>query len=244
MTQATPRKAMVRRMFDSIAPDYDAMNHLMSLNVDRRWRKVALRQILDVPAGLGRPWDVLDVACGTGDFSLAIAKGLRRLSLSGHVTGLDLSEGMLDVMRGKVAKAGLETLVGEEIGDCEALGFDDSAFDRVTVAFGVRNFEDREKGLREVLRVLRPGGRFVMLELSVPSAPVLRWLFEKYFFAVAKVGGRLSGDAASYGYLPASVVKFPRKDEWLGFMQACGFANVRHRALTFGVCRLYTGEKP
>lgn len=235
---------MVRRMFDSIAPDYDAMNHLMSLNVDRRWRKVALKQVLDVPGGLGRQWSVLDVACGTGDFSIAIARGMRRRSVSGHVTGADLSEGMLEVMRGKVAKEGLGNMVSEDVGDCEALDFGDGSFDRVTVAFGVRNFEDREKGLREVLRVLRGGGRFVMLELSVPSNPVLRWLFEKYFFAVAKLGGRISGDAASYRYLPASVVRFPQREEWLRFMRDCGFVNVRHRSLTFGICRLYTGEKP
>ncbi len=215
-------------MFDSIAGDYDSLNHILSLDVDKIWRKKALKQIVDAPA----PARVLDLACGTGDFSIAIAKALSRshkrvgtpieahvkapakvpveapveapakapveaqvtstgfvtgdsersdLMTKGHVTGVDLSEGMLAVMREKVAKAGLTEMISIEEGDGENLRFPDSTFDRVTIAFGIRNFEDRPKGLREMLRVLKPGGRLVILELLPPreqSHPlVLRPLF-------------------------------------------------------------------
>ena len=150
-------------MFDSIAGDYDALNHILSLDVDKIWRKKALKQIVDAPA----PVQVLDLACGTGDFSIAIAKALSSATGS-HVTGVDLSEGMLAVMREKVAKAGLTEMISIEEGDGENLRFPDNTFDRVTIAFGIRNFEDRPKGLREMLRVLKPGGRLVILERLPP----------------------------------------------------------------------------
>ena len=223
-------------MFDSIAGDYDALNHILSLDVDKIWRKKALKQIVDAPA----PVQVLDLACGTGDFSIAIAKAFTE----GHVTGVDLSEGMLAVMREKVAKAGLADMISIEEGDGEALRFPDNTFDRVTIAFGIRNFEDRPKGLREMLRVLKPGGRLVILELSRPENKVIRWFYDLYFLHILpKIGGKVSGDKAAYAYLPASVAAFPGKKAFMATMREAGFRTVTHKAFTLGICRMYTGEK-
>lgn len=282
-------------MFDSIAGDYDSLNHILSLDVDKIWRKKALKQIVDAPA----PARVLDLACGTGDFSIAIAKALSRshkrvgtpieahakasvkapveapvkapveapakapveaqvtstgfvtgdsgrsdLMTKGHVTGVDLSECMLAVMREKVAKAGLTEMISIEEGDGENLRFPDNTFDRVTIAFGIRNFENREKGLREMLRVLKPGGRLVILELSRPENKVIRWFYDLYFLHILpKVGGKVSGDKAAYAYLPASVAAFPGKKELMATMREAGFRAVTHKAFTLGICRMYTGEK-
>jgi len=274
-------------MFDSIAGDYDSLNHILSLDVDKIWRKRALKRIVDAPA----PARVLDLACGTGDFSIAIAKALSRshkrvgtpieahvkasvkapveapakapveaqvtstgfvtgdsgrsdLMTKGHVTGVDLSEGMLAVMREKVGKAGLAEMISIEEGDGENLRFPDNTFDRVTIAFGIRNFEDRPKGLREMLRVLKPGGRLVILELSRPENKIIRWFYDLYFLHILpKIGGKVSGDKAAYAYLPASVAAFPGKKEFMATMREAGFRAVTHKAFTLGICRMYTGEK-
>ena len=223
-------------MFDSIAGDYDALNHILSLDVDKIWRKKALKQIVDAPA----PVQVLDLACGTGDFSIAIAKALT----GGHVTGVDLSEGMLAVMREKVDMAELNGMISIEEGDGENLRFPNNTFDRVTIAFGIRNFEDRPKGLREMLRVLKPGGRLVILELSRPENKIIRWFYDLYFLHILpKIGGKVSGDKAAYAYLPASVAAFPGKKEFTATMREAGFRTVTHKAFTLGICRMYTGEK-
>lgn len=235
-----PKTENVRQMFDAIAPDYDRLNHIMSMNVDKGWRRKALRRIVDT-AG---PLEVLDLACGTGDFSLAIARRMVRCGVSGHVAGVDLSEGMLAVMREKVAAAGLSERISVAQGDGERLPFPDGSFDRVTIAFGIRNFEHRETGLREMLRVLRPGGRLVILELSVPENPIIRWFYNLYFLHILPwIGGRVSGDRAAYNYLPASVLKFPGRKAFLQTLRDCGFSAVSHKAFTLGICRMYTGEK-
>ena len=232
-----PKKEHIRRMFDGIAPDYDRLNHLMSLGVDRYWRRRALKEILTP----GKEQRILDIACGTGDFSLAIA---RRMHPGSRITGLDLSEGMLAVMREKVAKAGLSEQIDCLQGDSEAMPFGDGSFDVATIAFGIRNFEHREAALREILRVLRPGGRLVILELSVPENRFLRGCYNLYFqHFVPWIGGRISGDEAAYRYLPASVLGFPGRREWMATMARCGYAEVRHRAFTFGLCRMYSGKK-
>lgn len=273
-----PKKENIQGMFDNIAPEYDRLNHLMSLDIDKTWRKRALTQIFKpnlaeramTAAGDSENGGlhVLDIACGTGDFSIAIAKEmLRRVSgcqevalaqevdnageflktgryWPGHVMGVDLSEGMLKIMEEKVKAAGLENIVSCEQGDCECLRFSDGAFDRVTVAFGVRNFENREKALKEILRVLRPGGELVILELSVPSNPVMKWLYNLYFLHILPVvGGKVSGNRDAYEYLPASVLNFPGKKEFMQTLRDCGYHNVSHRAFTFGICRMYSGEK-
>ena len=229
-----PAKGKIRNMFDSIAADYDKLNHLLSLDVDKAWRKKAIREVR--PGG-----KVLDLACGTGDFAIAIARALPE----SHVTGVDLSTGMLSVMEQKVRDLGLEGRIESEEGDGENLRFEDSTFDRVTNAFGIRNFEDKEKGLEEALRVLVPGGKLIILELSRPDNKVLRWFYDLYFLNILpKIGGSVSGDKAAYSYLPASVKNFPGKKEFTAMMRDAGFERVTHKAFTFGICRMYTGCKP
>lgn len=283
-----PKKEKIQQMFDGIAGDYDRLNHIMSLGIDRSWRRRAIKEIVrKAPASsasasadtgaksdseaatrpasgtarqtaqsangtavqsaggiVGHPaaQEILDIACGTGDFSIAIA---RAMAPGSRVTGLDLSEGMLAVMRAKLAASGLEDRVACVQGDSEALPYADAAFDCVTIAFGIRNFEHRETALREILRVLKPGGKLVILELSVPSNPIIRWFYKLYFTGLLPViGGKISGDKAAYRYLPASVLNFPGRDEWMATMRACGYAGVRHKAFTLGICRLYIGLKP
>ena len=259
-----PKKDNIRQMFDTIASDYDFLNHLMSLGVDRGWRRKALREIV----GAEEAPKVLDVACGTGDFSLAIARALAvpagdagehfrngavreraartrfrepaaTAGTAATVTGVDLSEGMLNVMREKVNKAGFapesagNVIVTAEVGDAEKLRFEEKTFDVVTVAFGVRNFENRPRGLEEMLRVLKPGGRLVILELSVPSNRILRGCYNLYFqHLLPWIGGLISGDKAAYRYLPASVLAFPGKEAFTAELIRAGFVDVRHRALT------------
>lgn len=245
-----PKKEKIQQMFDGIAGDYDRLNHIMSLGIDRSWRRRAIKEIVRKGAApgaggiVGHPaaQEILDIACGTGDFSIAIA---RAMAPGSRVTGLDLSEGMLAVMRAKLAAAGLEDRVACVQGDSEALPYADATFDCVTIAFGIRNFEHRETALREILRVLKPGGKLVILELSVPSNPVIRWFYKLYFTGLLPViGGKISGDKAAYRYLPASVLNFPGRDEWMATMRACGYAGVRHNAFTLGICRMYIGLKP
>lgn len=224
-------------MFDNIATDYDRLNHIMSLDIDKSWRKKAVREIADT----GNSIDVLDVACGTGDFSIAIAGAA---SPGSHVTGLDLSEGMLKIGRDKVSSLGMDRIISMEQGDCEKLRFPEASFDRVSVAFGVRNFEHLDLGLKEMLRVLKPGGKAVILELSVPGNPVFRFFYEIYFLHILPaIGGKISGDKGAYSYLPASVLKFPKPSEFIKIMSGCGFSGVRSRQFTFGICRMYVGSK-
>ena len=233
----TPKAQKVEQMFDSIAPDYDRLNHLLSLGTDKSWRRRALKQIITPSA----PQKILDVACGTGDFSIAIAKAAHPHS---RITGADLSQGMLDIMQKKVAKEGLQKQISTMRCNCENLPFEDSSFDRVTIAFGIRNFEHREAALREFARVLKPGGKIVILELSVPSKPWLKSLYNFYFTKILPViGGLVSGNKGAYRYLPASVLNFPGPEAWCATMQDCGCRNVTHKAFTFGICRMYTGTK-
>ena len=226
-----PEKEKIRQMFDSIAPEYDAFNHMASLGIDRMWRRRALRWI-DGP-------QVLDVACGTGDFAILIAQKRRC-----GVIGVDLSEKMLSEMKRKVLAEHVEREVSCEVGDCAALRFKTGTFDNVTVAFGVRNFEDRETCLKEILRVLRPGGKFVMLELGMPRIKWIRKAYQWYFTRVMPLlGSRLSGNRAAYEYLHASVQAFPGPKEWVAILRGAGFSDVKHRAYSFGVCRLFVGTK-
>ncbi len=231
-----PSKAKIEGMFDNIAKDYDSLNHIMSLSIDKIWRRKAIKKIKDA----GEAPRVLDVACGTGDFSIAIAKAVKK----GEVIGVDISKEMLEVMRQKVLKNKLESMISQEMGDGEALRFPEGSFDRVVNAFGIRNFENSEKGLREALRVLKPGGRLVILELSRPQNKIIRWFYDLYFLHVLPIiGGKVSGDKAAYAYLPASVKAFPGKKEFTDELRRAGFVNITHRAFTFGICRMYTGER-
>lgn len=232
-----PKTDNIEQMFNSIAADYDKLNHILSLRTDKSWRKKALKEIIVRDSRQ----EILDIACGTGDFSIEMATHSNPGTV---ITGLDLSEGMLSVMRDKVERSGLADRITIRQRNCEKMDFDDNSFDRVTIGFGIRNFEHREKALEEILRVLRPSGKLVILELSVPTIPVIRALYKLYFLHVLPfVGGVISGKKGAYRYLPASVLKFPGKNEWMRTMSECGYANVRHKALSFGICRMYVGEK-
>lgn len=236
-----PNKEHIRQMFGQIASDYDKLNHIMSLDVDKNWRRRAIRRLLE-PASCdpAEGLHILDLACGTGDFALAMA----RADGGCRVTGVDLTEEMLAVMDRKVKDAGLQGRIAMETGDGEALRFADGTFDRVAIAFGIRNFEDKEKGLREMLRVLKPGGRLVILELSEPENGLMRACYNLYFLHILPwIGGAVSGSKSAYRYLPASVVKFPKKQAFMQMMGDAGFTHITHKAFTFGICRMYTGEK-
>ena len=231
-----PKKEAVEQMFDSIAPEYDALNHIFSLNIDKLWRRRAVRALLEKDA----EGHILDVACGTGDFSVALARRSQNI----RITGVDLSEGMLEGGRKKVAELGLSSRIEMLKGDCDALEFADGTFDGVCVGFGVRNFEHLEQGLCEMRRVLKPGCKLVVLELSVPQNKILFSLYKFYFLKVMPwIGGKVSGNKAAYRYLPASVLHFPGPDKFKAILAGCGFRNIRHAALTFGLCRMYVAVK-
>ncbi len=232
-----PQKEQIRGMFDSIAPDYDRLNHILSLGADRSWRKRSVNAV----ACPDRPRRFLDLACGTGDYSLALARAMHPDS---RITGVDISQGMLEIMKRKVMENNLEDKITAINADALKLPFPDSSFDCVTIAFGIRNFQDRGAALREILRVLDKGGKLMVLELSMPSNPILRWFYSLGFKIVAPlVGGRFSGNKAAYKYLPASVSAFPGKEEWTAFMRDCGYTSVTHRAFSLGICRMYIGIK-
>lgn len=229
------KKEGVKKMFDNIAPDYDKLNHILSLNIDKNWRKKAVRELADE----ARPLNVLDVACGTGDFTIEIA---RKVSHGSTVVGVDISDGMIAVGLEKLAKLGIDAAL--KVADCEALPYEDNTFDRISVGFGVRNFEHLELGLSEMCRVLAPGGKLVILELSVPSNAFIRWCYKLYFLKILPfIGGLVSGDRSAYEYLPASVLRFPAPDKFMAIMKSAGFDVVEHRAMTLGVCRMYIGKK-
>ena len=232
-----PDNQTIEQLFDGIAPNYDRMNHLMSFNADRRWRKVAVRHIADT----SEPLQVLDLATGTGDFAIAITQ---KLSAGSHVTGIDLSEKMLELGRGKVVVEGLSEQVELVRGNAEQLPFADESFDRVSVAFGVRNYENLQKGLSEACRVLRHGGKLVVLELSYPDNRFLLWCYKLYALKVLPwLGELVSGERTAYTYLPESILRFPKGTAFLGLLRAAGFEHVTETKLTFGVCRLYMAEK-
>ena len=229
------KKEGIRKLFDNIAPDYDKLNHILSLNIDKGWRKKAVKVIVDTKD----PLQVLDVACGTGDFTIEIAQ---KAAPGSRVSGIDLSEGMMKIGREKIKAAGVQADMVP--GDCEDLPYGDGTFDRISVGFGVRNFEHLEIGLKQMHRVLKKGGKLVILELSVPRNPIFRWCYKLYFLKVLPaIGGWISGDRGAYEYLPASVLRFPAPDKFISMMYEAGFENVLHKPLTFGICRMYTGIK-
>ena len=230
-----PDKEKIRSLFDDIAHNYDAFNHLSSFGSDRAWRRKAVRHIADEQ----RVMKVLDVATGTADFALSIAS---KLAQGSSVVGVDLSEGMLEIGRAKVAKTGYDIQLFQA--DVENLPFADGSFDRVSVAFGVRNFENLDRGLSEMCRVLRKGGRLVILELSYPDSAVLLALYKFYAFKLLPCLGKLlTGNRAAYCYLPASIMHFPKPPQFIPRLQAAGFSSVTARSFTFGVCRMYVAEK-
>lgn len=228
------KKERVQEMFNGIAPKYDLLNHLLSMGIDKSWRKKAMKVV-----GAGRKDLVLDIACGTGDFSIeALKHGVKR------VVGADISENMLAVAREKAKAKGLSDQLDFQFGDSENLTFDSNTFDAVTVAFGVRNFEHLELGLTEMCRVLKPGGKVVILEFSTPEHFPMKQLYNFYFrYILPFVGGVISGNRKAYEYLPASVFAFPQGKNFLDIMRGAGYSNVSQQRLTFGIASLYVGEK-
>lgn len=232
-----PDRERISELFDAIAPQYDHLNHLMSFNLDRSWRRKAVRRIvLDET-----PLRILDVATGTGDLAIDIACKAKEGS---KIVGLDLSEKMLAIARQKVEREDLSQIIDLQQGSCEQLPFADSSFDRVSVAFGVRNFENMELGLHEMCRVLRPGGSLVILELSYPDSRFLQWCFRQYALHwLPLMGGKVSGHRAAYEYLPNSILKFPKPAVLIPKLREAGFDSVDTHAFTFGICRMYVAEK-
>lgn len=229
------KKEGVRKLFDNIASDYDKLNHILSLNIDKGWRKKAVSNLVDTQA----PLKVLDVACGTADFTIEIAQ---KVGKGSEVIGVDISEGMMAVGREKIKKAGVSAELF--VADCEDLPYPDNTFDRISVGFGVRNFEHLELGLSQMCRVLIPGGKLVILELSVPSNAFIRWCYKLYFLKILPaIGGLISGNRGAYEYLPASVLRFPAPDKFISMLKSAGFAQVEHTPLTLGICRMYVAKK-
>ena len=229
------KKEGIRKLFDNIAPNYDKLNHILSLNIDKGWRRKAVRELVNEH----KPLKVLDVACGTGDFTIEIA---RKVTSGSEVIGIDISDGMMAVGRKKIADVGVNAEL--KVADCENLPYEDNTFHRISVGFGVRNFEHLQLGLNEMYRVLTPGGKLVILELSVPSNSFIRWCYKLYFLKVLPaIGGFVSGDRSAYEYLPASVLDFPTPEKFISMMKDAGFDNVKHTPLTFGICRMYIGKK-
>lgn len=229
------KKEEVGRMFDNIAPSYDLLNRGTSLGIDTLWRKKMIAQL-----DPRKHRQILDVATGTADVAIQTVKRAG----AKHVTGLDLSEGMLAYGRRKVAAAGLSDRIVLEQGDSENLPYADGSFDAVTVAYGVRNFENLERGLAEMLRVLRPGGKLVVLEFSrIPYAPI-RWGFNFYFGKIMPLIGRLqSKDPRAYSYLFESVQSFPSGANFTAILDDVGYNNTTWQPLTFGISSIYTGTK-
>lgn len=230
------KRNQVKSMFDTIADKYDFLNHFMSFQQDKRWRKQA---ILGLKAD--SPKIMLDIATGTGDFAIEAWKWLK----PELIVGADLSEGMMRVAEEKVKKAGISEHFRFEYQDCTALTFPDNTFDAVTIAFGVRNFENIAKGISEMFRVLKPGGKMVIIELSRPEKFPMKQLFQLYSITILPLAGKLfSKDNLAYEYLPASIKVVPQSGEMVEIIKKQGFAGAVYRNFTFGVCSMYTGIKP
>lgn len=230
----TGKKEQVRNMFDTISGKYDGLNRLITFGTDVRWRKRLVRMVSDQ-----NPDSVLDIATGTGDLALAFGKTPAR-----EVIGLDLSPGMLEVGRKKVATRDLEGKVRMVLGDSEALEFPEGRFDAVTVAFGVRNFENLEKGLSEIYRVLKPGGILAILETSVPEKQPFRWGYRLYGrYLLPTLGKIFSSEGKAYAYLSESAAAFPYGQEFNNILGKIGFIGMKHQPQTFGVATIYTATK-
>ena len=234
-THETAKTEQVRQMFDSIAPAYDFMNRAMTFGIDIWWRRLAVKRLKRI-----RPTRILDVATGTGDFAIQLYQSLH----PDHITGIDLSQGMLDEAVRKVKEKGLEGAITFEQGDCMALPMNDDAFDAVTVAFGVRNFEHLQQGYHEMARVLKPGGMLCVLELSTPTNRLIRWFYDLYTLHIIPwLGSLKSGDRSAYRYLPTSIAAVPQGDDMLQLMRNAGLKDARFKRLTLGVCTIYTAVK-
>jgi demethylmenaquinone methyltransferase / 2-methoxy-6-polyprenyl-1,4-benzoquinol methylase len=235
MYRLSEKGERVRQMFDSIAPRYDFLNRLLSLGIDRKWRKFAVHQIKYSENG-----QVLDVATGTGDVALEIAT---RTPATVKIVGVDFSREMVELGRGKIRNSEYSQRITLEVAPCEAIPFADETFDSVTIAFGIRNVVDRFQGLKEMHRVMKRGGHMVVLEFSTPRSRIFKSIYYFYFLKVLPVIGGLFSSFSAYKYLPDSVLEFPSRDDFKGLMAKAGFSDNRHYDLTFGIATVYVGEK-
>lgn len=229
------KKEQIAAMFNDIAFRYDFLNHFMSLGIDVLWRKKALRQLKSL-----HPKNMLDVATGTGDFAIMANTILQ----PDKITGIDISEGMLAFGRKKIEKLGLGNKITLQAGDSETISFPEQTFDAITVAFGVRNFENLEKGLSEMLRVLKPGGKLVILEFSNPTVFPIKQLYNLYFRYITPLLGKwIAKSRVAYSYLPDSVKAFPQGQVMCNILTNTGFQSVTCKTLTFGICSIYCATR-
>lgn len=231
-----PKKEQVKRMFDSIAPKYDKLNGTLSLGIDDYWRNDALKELRKYPHK-----QLLDIATGTGDFAILAQKILQ----PEKITAVDISEGMMNVGKEKVKAKGLQDIITFEVQDCANLTFADNSFDAVTIAFGVRNFEDIDKSFQEILRVLKAGGLFLFIELTTPQETPMKQLYATYTkYVMPVLSGIFSTEQRAYNYLPESIAAFPQGREMMLILKKNGFTNIRLRRYTLGIVTLYMAEKP
>lgn len=230
------KKEQVEEMFDNIAPTYDRLNHIMSLNIDRVWRRRVMRIVRRAKAQ-----KIMDVATGTADLAIAMAKRIDNT----QILGIDLSEEMLAVARRKVEKLGLNERITLEKGDAENLSMvSNESIDAATVAFGVRNFENIERGISEIYRTIKPGGKLIVLEFSMPKNSIVRWIYRQYAHRLLpRIGGMISKDKEAYTYLPDSVEEFPAPERFADMLKAAGFKSVKLRSQSFGIAYIYDATK-
>jgi demethylmenaquinone methyltransferase/2-methoxy-6-polyprenyl-1,4-benzoquinol methylase len=229
------KKEQVADMFNNISKTYDFLNHFLSLGIDIIWRKKAINELKK-----DQPQLILDVATGTGDFAFEALSILKPKK----IIGVDISQGMLDIAQQKINKRNLSDQFEVKLGDSEKLPFEANAFDAVTVAYGVRNFENLQMGLADIQRVLKPGGKAVVLEFSKPRIFPVKQLYKFYFnYITPGIGKLFSKDARAYSYLPESVAAFPDGETFIALMDKVGFKNTKCRPLAFGICSIYTGVK-
>ena len=233
--QGVEKAQQVEQMFDNIAPTYDNLNHRLSWDIDKGWRKKAIQQLESY-----KPQTLLDIATGTGDFAILAAEMLTPKRL----VGADISEGMMEIGRKKVQEKGLQDIISFEKEDCLALSYSEGTFDAVTAAFGIRNFADLDKGLREMCRVLKPGGHLSIVELTTPVSTPMKQLFHVYSHTVLPIYGRLiSKDTSAYTYLTKTIEAFPQGEQMTDILQQAGFREASFRRLTFGICTMYFATK-
>jgi len=229
------KKEQVEQMFDNIAPTYDSLNHTLSWGIDKSWRQKAVDTLKRF-----QPDTILDIATGTGDFAILTGKQIR----PERITGIDISEGMMQIARKKVEMEGLASMIGFAKEDCTALSFPDDSFDAATVAFGVRNFEKLDKALKEIHRILKENGHLIILELSTPKSFPMKQLFGIYSkIALPLIGKIISKDRSAYTYLPKTIQAFPQGEIMKGIIAEAGFREVSFKRLTMGICTLYTATK-
>jgi len=236
MSELSEKGRGIRDMFDAIAPRYDLLNRLLSLGIDRRWRTFAVGQLHIPPGG-----KVLDVATGTGDVALEIAA---RTDASVFIVGEDFTQGMLLLGKEKFAASPYADRITFVNAPCESMPHPSGLFDGVTIAFGIRNVVDRFAGLKEMCRVLKPGGRAVILEFSVPTNRLFRAIYNFYFLRLLPLIGGLISKRSAYQYLPDSVLEFPDRGTFKKMMSDAGFVDISHHDLTFGIATVYVGDRP